>query len=83
MRYQVSFCLDILLPLVSNTCRHWSELTFSPQVPAISRFEWHPFTITSAPEDSVISVHIRKAGDWTGDINDFFKVSRHVFALCG
>lgn len=33
--------------------------------PAISRFEWHPFTITSAPEEDFVSVHIRCVGDWT------------------
>jgi len=31
----------------------------------ISLFEWHPFTLTSAPEEDYLSVHIRKAGDWT------------------
>lgn len=34
--------------------------------PQISRYEWHPFTLTSCPGDSYLSVHIRKAGDWTG-----------------
>lgn len=33
--------------------------------PSISKFEWHPFTLTSAPEDDYFSVHIRRAGDWT------------------
>ncbi|CAB1459176.1 unnamed protein product [Pleuronectes platessa] len=35
------------------------------QVPSISRLEWHPFTLTSAPEDDFFSVHIRIVGDWT------------------
>ncbi|KAL4130579.1 hypothetical protein PRIC2_006575 [Phytophthora ramorum] len=35
-------------------------------VPAISKFEWHPFTVSSAPEDKFLSLHIQKAGDWTG-----------------
>lgn len=34
-------------------------------VSQISFFEWHPFTITSAPSDSYLSVHIRCEGDWT------------------
>ncbi|GAA6012833.1 hypothetical protein JCM11491_006193 [Sporobolomyces phaffii] len=34
-------------------------------VPDLSRFEWHPFTISSAPDDPFISVHIRQTGDWT------------------
>lgn len=33
--------------------------------PEISYFQWHPFTLTSAPEEDYISVHIRVAGDWT------------------
>ncbi|EAU83948.1 NADPH oxidase isoform 2 [Coprinopsis cinerea okayama7 len=33
--------------------------------PEISYFQWHPFTLTSAPEEDFISVHIRVAGDWT------------------
>ncbi|XP_062589559.1 uncharacterized protein LOC134251193 [Saccostrea cucullata] len=33
--------------------------------PSISSLEWHPFTLTSAPEDDYFSVHIRRAGDWT------------------
>ncbi|XP_052010700.1 NADPH oxidase 1 isoform X2 [Xyrauchen texanus] len=33
--------------------------------PTISQLEWHPFTMTSAPEEDFFSVHIRSAGDWT------------------
>ncbi|KAJ1969730.1 hypothetical protein IWQ62_000432 [Dispira parvispora] len=33
--------------------------------PEISKLQWHPFTLTSAPEDDYISVHMRMAGDWT------------------
>jgi len=35
------------------------------QIPDVSRYQWHPFTITSAPEDPYVSVHIRQVGDWT------------------
>ncbi|XP_065183105.1 cytochrome b-245 heavy chain-like [Sycon ciliatum] len=35
------------------------------QVPEISWFEWHPFTLTSSPEENYFSLHIRIAGDWT------------------
>lgn len=34
-------------------------------VPAISRLQWHPFTITSAPEEDHLSIHVRIVGDWT------------------
>ncbi|EGC30582.1 hypothetical protein DICPUDRAFT_41266 [Dictyostelium purpureum] len=33
--------------------------------PAIAYHEWHPFTITSAPDDEYISVHINIVGNWT------------------
>ncbi|KAJ2400828.1 hypothetical protein GGI23_001790 [Coemansia sp. RSA 2559] len=34
-------------------------------VPSISLVEWHPFTLTSAPEEDELSVHIWIGGDWT------------------
>lgn len=36
--------------------------------PSISQLEWHPFTMTSAPEEDFFSVHIRSAGDWTNKL---------------
>ncbi|CAK8572474.1 unnamed protein product [Lathyrus sativus] len=38
----------------------------------ISPFEWHPFSITSAPGDDYISVHIRTLGDWTSQLKGIF-----------
>ncbi|XP_011478240.1 NADPH oxidase 1 [Oryzias latipes] len=38
--------------------------------PSISQLEWHPFTMTSAPEEDFFSVHIRSAGDWTDQLID-------------
>jgi predicted ferric reductase/Ca2+-binding EF-hand superfamily protein len=35
------------------------------KAPQVSLWEWHPFTISSAPGDPFISLHIRVAGDWT------------------
>ncbi|KAI8810577.1 ferric reductase NAD binding domain-containing protein [Cladochytrium replicatum] len=34
-------------------------------IPDVSRVEWHPFTITSTPEEGFVSIHIRIVGDWT------------------
>ena len=35
-------------------------------VPEINYFEWHPFSISSAPGDGEnVSIHIRSLGDWT------------------
>ncbi|KAM0066694.1 putative NAD(P)H oxidase (H(2)O(2)-forming) [Helianthus debilis subsp. tardiflorus] len=39
---------------------------------AVSPFEWHPFSITSAPSDDYLSVHIRALGDWTKKINKIY-----------
>uniref|UniRef100_A0A452SQL9 NADPH oxidase 2 n=1 Tax=Ursus americanus TaxID=9643 RepID=A0A452SQL9_URSAM len=36
--------------------------------PSISYLEWHPFTLTSAPEEDFFSIHIRAAGDWTENL---------------
>ena len=33
--------------------------------PEVSFFQWHPFTLTSAPEEDYLSVHIRVIGDFT------------------
>ncbi|XP_022943392.1 putative respiratory burst oxidase homolog protein H [Cucurbita moschata] len=41
--------------------------------PDISNFEWHPFSITSAPSDDYLSVHIRALGDWTEALRNKFK----------
>jgi NADPH oxidase len=68
--------LRILKPSFKYTAGQWLFI----QIPEISHFQWHPvcisllprpplisfqFTITSAPEDPYVSVHIRQVGDWT------------------
>jgi predicted ferric reductase/Ca2+-binding EF-hand superfamily protein len=35
------------------------------RIPAIARHEWHPFTLSSAPEREHLSVHVRSLGDWS------------------
>ena len=35
------------------------------QVPSVSKYQWHPFTITSCPHDNYVSVHVRQVGDFT------------------
>ncbi|KAH7430866.1 hypothetical protein KP509_08G018000 [Ceratopteris richardii] len=42
------------------------------QCPDISPFEWHPFSLTSAPGDNVLMVHIRTVGDWTLEMKRIF-----------
>jgi predicted ferric reductase len=35
------------------------------RIPSIARHEWHPFTVSSAPEQPNLVVHARALGDWT------------------
>jgi len=39
-------------------------------VPEVSKYQWHPFTITSCPFGENISVHIRQVGDFTRTLAD-------------
>ena len=42
-------------------------------LPVISKFEWHPFTISSAPErQDVLTFHIRSVGGWTNKLHEYF-----------
>ncbi|XP_067327278.1 NADPH oxidase 5 [Anolis sagrei] len=42
-------------------------------IPAIARYEWHPFTISSAPEQpGTIWLHIRSLGQWTNQLYEYF-----------
>ncbi|CAF1583133.1 unnamed protein product [Adineta ricciae] len=34
----------------------------------LAKFEWHPFTVTSAAEEDYVSVHIRTVGNWTKNL---------------
>ena len=43
------------------------------QIPEIATAEWHPFTISSAPEMSdVVWLHIRAVGEWTNRLLKYF-----------
>lgn len=43
-------------------------------IPQIAKYEWHPFTISSAPEqEGVIWLHIRAVGEWTRSLRSYFE----------
>nr|XP_054765174.1 NADPH oxidase 5-like [Lytechinus pictus] len=43
-------------------------------IPTIASHEWHPFTISSAPEQQeFLSLHIRSLGHWTKRLYEVFK----------
>ncbi len=62
-------------PLKSGVTRVEIErplgFSFSPadyvfvRIPAVAKHEWHPFTISSAPERDTITLHVRSLGNWT------------------
>lgn len=45
------------------------------KAPIISKFQWHPFTISSPPEQKTLTLHIRNMGDgtWTDRLQQFFQ----------
>ncbi|KAL5457610.1 hypothetical protein EMCRGX_G034885 [Ephydatia muelleri] len=48
-------------------------------VPSVALFEWHPFTLTSSPEEDYFSVHIRIVGDWTQELSRQLGEGRNTF----
>ncbi|XP_067653681.1 NADPH oxidase 5-like [Haliotis asinina] len=43
------------------------------QIPGIAKHEWHPFTISSAPEmGDKLWLHVRSAGHWTNSLYEYF-----------
>ncbi|XP_026712040.1 NADPH oxidase 5 [Athene cunicularia] len=43
-------------------------------IPAIASYEWHPFTISSAPEQQeTFWLHIRSLGQWTNKLYEYFQ----------
>ncbi|XP_047452753.1 NADPH oxidase 5 [Mugil cephalus] len=43
-------------------------------IPVIAKYEWHPFTISSAPEQSdSLWLHIRSMGQWTNRLYEYFR----------
>ena len=44
------------------------------KIPEVARFEWHPFTISSAPDvHDTFHVHIRGVGEWTNRLYKHFE----------
>lgn len=74
-------CSGLLLPsrvthLVIKRPHHFD---FHPgdyvfvNIPAVAKYEWHPFTISSAPEqEDYMWLHIRGVGEWTNTLYSYF-----------
>eukprot|EP01112_Ceratiomyxa_fruticulosa_P000009 TRINITY_DN0_c1_g1_i1.p1 TRINITY_DN0_c1_g1~~TRINITY_DN0_c1_g1_i1.p1 ORF type:complete len:525 (+),score=105.37 TRINITY_DN0_c1_g1_i1:195-1769(+) len=46
--------------------------------PYIAPNEWHPFTITSAPHEDFVSVHINIVGNWTGGVANLLNPEKKI-----
>ncbi|KAJ6494025.1 NADPH oxidase [Mycena vitilis] len=68
--------LRIVKPSFKYTPGQWLFL----QVPELSSWQWHPFTITSAPDDPYVSIHVRQVGDFTYALGDRLGVGPSVVA---
>ncbi|KAF7849015.1 hypothetical protein BT93_L1337 [Corymbia citriodora subsp. variegata] len=68
---------------VVRILKHRSGQYIFLQCPTISPFEWHPFSITSAPGDDCLSVHIRTVGDWTQELKKTFTEGRDSSCIIG
>ncbi|CAH7685782.1 NADPH oxidase [Phakopsora pachyrhizi] len=53
------------------------------QMPEISRFQWHPFTLSSAPDDPYISIHVRQVGDFTREVGERLGATPQLTATLG
>uniref|UniRef100_K3ZL81 Uncharacterized protein n=1 Tax=Setaria italica TaxID=4555 RepID=K3ZL81_SETIT len=71
-----------VLSLIFTTEPHGSRFRYKSgqyiflNCAAVSPFEWHPFSITSAPQDDYVSVHIRDEGDWTHKLKEIFSEAK-------
>lgn len=72
----------VLLPskVIHLVIRRPAQFHFHPgdyvfiNIPVIANYEWHPFTISSAPEqEDVLWLHIRAVGQWTRRLYDYFE----------
>jgi predicted ferric reductase len=39
-------------------------------IPRLSLLQWHPFTISSAPHEAMVTFHVKALGDWTAKLHD-------------
>ncbi|KAJ1917648.1 hypothetical protein H4219_003110, partial [Mycoemilia scoparia] len=53
--------------------------------PTVAPLQWHPFTLTSAPEEDEMVVHIKVVGDWTNELSKVlgcdFNITRSLSSL--
>ena len=72
----------VVLPskVTSLIIRRPHNFNFAPgdwvfvKIPVIAKSEWHPFTISSAPEQhESFTIHVRGVGQWTNRLYKYFE----------
>ena len=48
------------------------------RIPAIARHEWHPFTISSAPELPALGFHVRSLGNWSSALRRYVETPNQL-----
>lgn len=69
---QSNSILKIRLPRIfHHEAGQYAEI----RVPRLSRFQWHPFTISSAPHEAEMTFYVKAVGDWTKSLYQLFATS--------
>ena len=63
-------------PITSFLGQHKVGQYYFVNFPSISMTEWHPFSVSSGPEEKDIELHIRALGDHTTEIVDYAKTCK-------
>ncbi|KAI2497882.1 FAD-binding domain [Fragilaria crotonensis] len=50
-------------------------------IPELSLFEWHPFSLSSSPEQKIVTLHIRRVGGWTSALYELATKQMEVSIL--
>ncbi|WP_370980297.1 EF-hand domain-containing protein [Agaribacterium sp. ZY112] len=50
------------------------------KIPALSKTQWHPFTISAAPQSGSLDLHVRVNGNWTCALNNLSNKSASTSA---
>lgn len=72
--------VEVFFPKTSNFHYNPGQYVFLA-VPKLSIFEWHPFSISSSPEQKIVTFHIRRAGSWTSSLYDLAETEQEISIL--
>jgi predicted ferric reductase len=50
-------------------------------IPKLSYLQWHPFSISSSPKQKIVTLHVRRVGNWSNDLYNLAKENAEVEIL--